>query len=191
MRNIAIILLVVIWPLTLAGQNIKNFSTQNIVNNTYYSLSEHGHEKAVVLIFFSGKCAYSEYYLERIKALNNEFASQGISFALINSNNSDFVPEESETEMKKFAIQQNLSLPYLSDKNKEIKLLFGATRTPEVFVLKPGQNQFNVVYKGAIDDNPQTASDVNHAYLKDNLRNLLNNSAIELNQTRPVGCLIK
>jgi hypothetical protein len=66
-----------------------------------------------------------------------------------------------------------------------------ATRTPEVFVLQPVQNQFKVIYRGAIDDNPQSASDVNHAYLKNTLLNLLNNNKIELNQTRPVGCLIK
>ena len=191
MKRLAILLLIVFSQYAAFGQSIEGFTLPNVVNGTNFSLAKFKADKAIVLIFYSGKCAYVEHYFERIKSINDEFSPKGVKFVLINSNSSAFVAEESVEEMKNFVDKQNLNIPYLADKDKKVKKMLKATRTPEVFVLKPEQNQFRVIYKGAIDDNPQSASDVSHAYLKDTLFNLLNNSKIELNQTRPVGCLIK
>ena len=177
--------------LIVFSQSIDGFSLLNATDGTTFSLSEMKSDKGVVLVFYSGKCAYGEYYLDRIKSLRDEFSSKGIKIILINSNNSDFVQEESIVEMKRFADGHNLNIPYLADKEKKVKNMLKATRTPEVFVLTPAQGKFRIIYKGAIDDNPQSASDVSHAYLKDALLNLLKNKSPNLNQTRPVGCLIK
>ncbi len=191
MKQFVILLLIIFCHFTLFGQTINSFSLPNTVDGSSFSLATYHADKAIVILFISGKCAYTDHYIARIKAINNEFTGKGVKLILINSNNSDFVTEESPEEMKKFAAIHNLNIPYLADKNKTIKKLLQATRTPEVFVLKPTQDQFSVVYKGAIDDNPQSASDVTHAFLSEALVNLLNNNKIKLNQTRPIGCLIK
>jgi peroxiredoxin len=191
MNRLAVLLLIVFSQYATYGQSIEGFTLPNVVNGANFSLSTLKADNAIVLIFYSGKCAYGEHYFERIKSIKDEFSAKGVKFILINSNSSAFVPEESIEEMKKFADIQNLNIPYLADKDKKVKKMLKATRTPEVFVLKPEQNQFRIMYTGAIDDNPQSASDVSHAYLKDTLLNLLNNNKIGLNQTRPVGCLIK
>lgn len=191
MKQLSILLLAIFSHFTGLSQAVTEFSLPNVVDGSIFSLSEAKSEKAIVILFYSGKCAYGDYYLERIISLKNEFSSQGVKFILINSNSSDFVAEESSEEMKKFASNHNLNIPYLTDKEKQVKNMLKATRTPEVFFLKPSKGEFRVIYKGAIDDNPQSASDVSHAYLKDEILNLLNNKAPKLNQTRPVGCLIK
>lgn len=191
MKRLAILLLIVFSQFKALSQSIEGFSLPNTANSTTFSLSTFKADKAIVVIFYSGKCAYVDHYFERITKIIDEFRPKGVKFVLINSNSSAFVSEESVDEMKKFTDRHNLNIPYLADKDKMVKNMLQATRTPEVFLLKPIQNQFLVVYKGAIDDNPQSASDVSHAYLKDALFNLLKNSKIELNQTRPVGCLIK
>jgi peroxiredoxin len=184
-------LLIISCQFTVFAQVINGFTLPNTVDATSFSLSNYRSDMAIVIIFFSSKCAYTEHYIERIKSINNEYLDKGVKLILINSNNSEFVAEESPEEMKNFAARNNLTIPYLADKEKTAKNMLRATRTPEVFILKPTQNQFSVVYKGAIDDNPQSASDVGHAYLTDALINLLNNSNVKLNQTRPIGCLIK
>ena len=191
MRKISILIIVVFCHFIAQAQSIENFSLPNVVDETNFSLSSLKGEKAVVIIFFSGKCAYNEYYLDRILSLQAKFSSQGVRFLLINSNKGDYVEEESLEGMKKFVSTNQISIPYLADKERKVKNTLNASRTPEVFVLKPSQNLFQVVYKGAIDDNPQSASDVSHAYLQETLINLLNKSKIEVNQTRPIGCLIK
>ena len=191
MQRLTILMLIVFSQLAVSGQSIEGFSLPNTVNGTTFSLSTFKADKAIVVFFYSGKCAYVDHYFERITSIIDEFSAKGVKFVLINSNSSAYVAEESVDEMNKFAERNNLNIPYLADKDKLVKNMLKATRTPEVFVLKPDQNQFLVIYKGAIDDNPQSASDVNHAYLQDALFNLLNNNKIELKQTRPVGCLIK
>lgn len=191
MKRITMLLMIVFWQSLSFGQSIEGFSLPNTVNNSDFSLSTYKTDKAVVIIFYSGKCAYIDHYFERIIAIKDEFSAKGVKFILINSNSSAYVPEESVDEMKNFAKKNNLNIPYLADKDKLVKNMLKATRTPEVFVLKPSQGQFRVVYKGAIDDNPQSPSDVSHAYLQDALFNLLNNSKIKFPQIRAVGCLIK
>lgn len=183
--------MIVFWHSMVSGQSIESFSLPNSINDSNFSLSTYKSDKAVVIIFYSGKCAYGDHYFERIISIKDEFSAKGVKFILINANSSAYVPEESLKEMKNFAEKSNLNIPYLADKDKMVKNMLKATRTPEAFVLKPSQGQFSVVYKGAIDDNPQSAGDVSHTYLQDALFNLLNNSKIEFPQTRPVGCLIK
>lgn len=173
------------------GQSIAGFELQDEVGGSIYNLENSRGKKAIVIIFFSNQCAYSRHYVKRIKSLDQKFNRQGVEVVLINSNADTYAPGESPNKMRQFSAENGLSLPYLSDKDKSVKTLFGAKRTPEVFVLQPINNQFNIVYRGAIDDNPQVESDINHHYLDDAVVSLLSGNSIELKSTRPVGCLIK
>ena len=172
MIRLVTILLVLAYSSGMA-QTIAGFTGLDVKTDKDFSLSEYKYSKAIIVIFNSNKCAYSDYYLERIKSLITEYNGNEIRFVMVNSNNSDFVPEESKKGMKEFLAKHKLSIPYISDKDKKIKALLKATRTPEVVLLKPILDRFQIVYQGAIDDNPQSESDVNHAYLKESLLSLL------------------
>ena len=67
----------------------------------------------------------------------------------------------------------------------------GATKTPQVFLLKNNGGNFSLVYSGAIDDNPQVQGDVHKSYLKDAIDIMLTNQKIETPEVRPVGCTIR
>ena len=60
------LLSIVFTQYTGFGQSIEDFTLPNVVNGTNFSLSTFKAEKAIVLIFYSGKCAYGEHYFERI-----------------------------------------------------------------------------------------------------------------------------
>jgi len=173
------------------GQSISNFELLDVISGTQFKLSDLQNKKAVVVIFFSNKCAYAIHYVDRINHLQQKFDGRGVEFVLINSNTEDFTPEESAEKMKKTAATYQLTLPYLSDKEQVVQDLLGAKRTPEVFMLKPEANGFRLVYHGAIDDNPQIETDVYHHYLNDAVLSLLSGNPIKTNNNRPVGCLIK
>lgn len=191
LKILFILIITVAGQYSVYGQSISSFTLPNVSSGTEFSLTSFSNEKAIVLVFYSGKCAYGEYYLDRIKSLLNEYSSKSIKFVFINSNDNAFVHEESNARMKEFVSLNNLNIPYLADKDKVVKNLLYATRTPEAFILTPEKDKFRIVYQGAIDDSPQLASDVGHAYLRDNIILLLNNNKILVNQTRPIGCLIK
>jgi hypothetical protein len=48
-----------------------------------------------------------------------------------------------------------------------------------------------LAYKGAIDDNYNSADDVKQAYLKEAILNLSAGKEIAVTETKPVGCSIK
>ena len=69
--------------------------------------------------------------------------------------------------------------------------MFGAKKTPEAYLLKPNGQKFSVVYKGAIDDNPQNPSDIGEAFLKNAIEIVIKGESINHMKSRPVGCMIK
>jgi hypothetical protein len=93
--------------------------------------------------------------------------------------------------MKRKAKELGLNVPYLVDKEQKLMRQLGATKTPQVFLLKNNNGKFSVVFNGAIDDNPQVAADVRHAYLEDAIDIMLTNQQIETPEVRPVGCTIR
>lgn len=173
------------------SKSISNFSLLNTVDNNQLSLSNFQNKKGVVIIFTSNFCPYSKLYEERIEALANEFSGKGVQFILINPNNPMASKDDSIEEMAKQAREKGFSFPYLADKDQQVANSLGATKTPEVYLLKPVSGSFSIVYSGAIDDNPQVPGDVNKAYLKEAINNHLSGKPIAKAFERPTGCMIK
>ncbi len=173
------------------GAAAPDFSLTDAVSGNTVSLGDFKSQKAVVLVFTSNYCPYSRLYERRISDLVQQYKGKGVAFVLINSNDADQHLEESEASMKEKVEDWNTEVPYLSDKQQLAAKKYGATKTPEVYVLTPRAGNFTVFYAGAIDDNPQIAEDVNQAYLKDALDSALNGKTLVVKSKRPVGCMIK
>jgi len=179
-------------PYTL-GDKVEEFSLVNAVNNKRVSLSDYATQKGVVIIFSSHSCPYSKLYEDRIIQLANDFEQHNIKFILINPNCAiRGSAEESKEAMAKRAAEKNYSFPYLIDDNAtNLQARFEASRTPECFVLKNIDGHFIIHYHGAIDDNPQIASDVSYNYLKEALTCLAHDKALRVNEKKAIGCMIK
>lgn len=180
------------FPGYQTGNRIDNFTLTNTVTNQPVSLSDFAREKGVVIIFTSNYCPYAKLYEGRITALASEFDGQGMKFLLINSNTSADDVEDTVEEMAKYAREKGWRIPYLADKEHKVSQMFGATKTPEAFVLQnTGNGAFILKYRGAIDDNPQVASAVSTSYLRDAVAAVLNKKNLGLVEKRPTGCMIK
>jgi peroxiredoxin len=173
------------------GDKIDDFSLSNAVNNNKVSLSDFAKSKAIVLVFTSNDCPYAKLYENRLGEINKAFEEKNVKILLINPNNPKASLEDSPDAMAKKAADKAYPFPYLIDSRQSVSNLFGATKTPEVFVLKNINGNFILKYKGAIDDNPQTETDVNHAYLKDVLISIVNDASAAVQETRATGCVIK
>ena len=191
MKLIATIFILSLSTYFCEAQLIQPFSLVNVNNGQKVNLTSLAGENGTVVIFHSSKCAYSNYYLDRIKRLYNEYSTKGIALILINSNSSKLVIEESFDNMAKYSKANDLQMPYLADKESIAQKALRATRSPEAFLLTAENGGFRVVYKGAIDDSPQAIGDINHSYLSEAILSLLNKSTATVHQTRAVGCLIK
>ena len=174
----------------LLGDKVISFTLTNATDNTKISLADYSQSKGVVVVFTNNSCPYSKLYESRILGLAAEFQSKDIRFILINALPNSQYPEDQPMGMASRAKQNSYPFPYLVDADGSISKKFGATKSPESFLLKNINGSFVLYYKGAIDDNPQTANDVSSFYLKDAVYSLLNNTPIKVSERRASGCMI-
>ena len=172
-------------------RKVENFSLPDAVSGQQVSLADFQNRKAVVVLFTSNFCPYSKLYEDRFSALVKAYAGQDVAFIMINPNDPAESKDDSMEAMKAKAQSWGLNIPYLADKDQRVASQFGASKTPEVFVLSNKPNRFAVAYSGALDDNPQVAQDVSQNYLQQAIDAVLKSKIINTPNKRPVGCMIK
>ena len=172
----------------LLGQYAPDFElpgTDGAIHHLARYLDRH---RAIAVVFICNHCPYVKLYLDRLKQIQAEFQSQGVTLIGINPNDEKQFPEDGYEKMQGFAIEHQLNFLYLRDLNQDVAQAFKALKTPHVFLL----DQKGIVrYAGAIDDNAQTPSAVKVPHLKNAIAALLNHQAIVPASTVPVGCSIK
>lgn len=174
-------------PMALQAQQIENFSLVNVINNETVSPATYPACEGLVIIFTSNTCPYDEYYRSRISALSVAFQDR-VPVLLVNAG-----PDAADApeRMAEKARQWRLNVPYLADKDQTLMKTLDARKSPEAFLLKNQGGKFTVVYRGAIDDNPQVEADVRHNYLRDAIDIMLAKQQIGTEEVRPVGCNLK
>ena len=154
------------------------------VDGKTHSLADLKQSKAVVLIFTCNSCPYAVAYEQRIIALTKQFATRDVAVVAVNVNK---VPEDNFDAMKARAASQSFNFPYLYDETQQIAGDYGATYTPEFFVL---DSQRKIAYMGALDDSP-AADKVQQQYVAAALTALLDGQHPQVTETVAIGCLIR
>ena len=127
----------------LLGRQIPNFVLPSITGREI-ALADYPEGDFLVVVFLGTECPIGNSYIPQLNALNQKYLKQKVKFAVINSNLSD-----TAEEIKKHALNYKLRLPVLIDKEQVALDIFGATRTPEAFIL---DRRRNIRYVGRIDD---------------------------------------
>lgn len=175
-------------PSVVFGQNIlqpgakaPNFSIPDYEGRVY-SLSKSAAKNGVVVMFVSTQCPVSNAYNSRIIKLAEQAKQSNLDFVAINSN-----ATESLDDIRRYVVEKGLKFPVLKDENNVVADLFGATVTPEVFLIDKNQT---VRYHGGID-NDQREAKVTERYLEDAIKAYVGGGQIQPNEVRPKGCVIK
>ncbi len=169
------------------GDVAADFSLKNI-DNKMVSLSDYEEANGFIIIFTCNHCPFAVKYEDRIIALHNEMAQLGWPVIAINPNNPETVPADDFSSMKQRATQKGFTFPYLMDEAQKIYPLFGATKTPHVFLLDADRV---VKYIGAIDDNYAKPEEVTIDYIRAAIEAITNGGDPEPNFTKAIGCSIK
>ena len=125
------------------GKKIEGFSLHDF-RGKVHSLSDYQDSKAVAVAFIGVECPLAKLYGPRLEQLAAEFADQGVTILAIDSNRQDSI-----TDLTAFATQNKLTFPILKDPDNQVADLFGANRTPEVYLLDADGV---IQYYGRIDD---------------------------------------
>ena len=171
------------------GGSVAEFKLQNAKGGTV-SLSDYKDKKGVIVVFTCNHCPFAKAYEERIIALDKKYAALNFPVVAINSNDASDYEDESMENMKKRATEKGYTFPYLQDATQAVAKAFGATRTPQVFVLRNENAKFTVQYIGTIDDNYQDPAGVTKRYVEDAVNNILAGKPVVVTQTKAVGCAI-
>ena len=165
-----------------SGKKIEPFQL-NDIHQRQWKLD--ASNKLTVAAFLGVECPLAKLYASRLQDIGSEFGNSKIQVIGINANQQDALGE-----MQHFARKFNIDYPLLKDPGNKIADAFGATRTPEVFLL---DQDLNVVYQGAIDDQYHYGVQKTKAsehYLRDAIEQSLAGEPVQRPYTTPVGCII-
>ena len=140
-----------------------------------------------VVVFTCNHCPYALAWHERLMDVARDYAGQGVRVLAINSNDSERYPRDSFEAMQARTRDEDWPAPYLHDESQEVARSYGATVTPDVFVL---DSERRLRYRGAPDadyDDPSQRA----AWLREALDDLLAGHDVSRPETEPVGCSIK
>jgi thioredoxin-related protein len=158
------------------------------VNGYSYSLKSISEKNGLVVIFTSNTCPFVIKWEDRYTLVEELAKKNNLGLVYINSNYKKRKGDDSYENMQKHAKKYNYRVPYLLDTESKLANSFGAKTTPHVFMFN---KEFQLVYKGAIDDNYENINKVKKFFLKDAIEQLAKGKKIKVNETDPVGCSIK
>lgn len=167
------------------GEKVPDFSLVDVRTGKEVALNQVSGPSGVALIFVATECPYSNAFNQVMAGLAKEYRAHGITVVGINSNKS-----EPLDDVKQHADSKGLDFIVLKDEGR-IAEQFGATRTPEVFLL---DKEMVVRYHGAIGNSKMPTTKAEQAKA-DDLRPALDAVAkgapVQVAETKAFGCTIK
>ncbi len=145
-------------------------------------------ENGLMVIFTCNTCPFVEAWVDRYPVVQRMAEKRDVYTVLLNSNTAKRDQGDSMEDMKRFGKKHHPGIPYLFDAKNKTADAFGAKTTPHVFLFN---EEFRLVYRGAIDDNYKDAEQVEAFYVKDALKAMVEGKEIDPATTEAKGCSIK
>ena len=150
-----------------------------------HKLSDLADRKLVVVAFLGTECPLAKLYAGRLQAIADDYAGQGVAVLGVDANRQD-----SLRELAAYVHRHEIKYPLLKDQANRVADLFGAERTPQVFVLDETRT---IRYAGRIDDQYVVGIVRDHADRQDlriALDELLAGKPVSQPVTKALGCII-
>ena len=158
------------------------------VSGKMVSLQELAGENGLLVNFSCNTCPWVGKWEDRYNHIAKLAEENGIGVVALNPNAGYRDQGESMQDMQDRAQKSNYQFVYALDEGAKLASAFGATRTPHIFLFN---SDMELVYRGAIDDNAESAAEVEQPYLKNAIKDLAASTEIEPKTTNSLGCTIK
>jgi len=168
--------------LPLGDVQMEDISGRNL------SLNEVKGDNGLLVIFSCNTCPWVIKWEDRYPVVQELATVNDIGIILLNPNEDYRDKGDGIEDMILHAEKAGYNLPYVLDKNHRVADAFGASRTPHVYLFNA---EDKLVYVGAIDDNANSAADVEEFYIEDAIEQLSEGQAITRSSTKSIGCTIK
>jgi hypothetical protein len=189
---LALALLMPAAPAFVVGQPAPDF-TGTDSNGVKHTLSEHK-GKTVVLEWTNPLCPFvvKHYESKNMQTLQKEATAEGVIWLTVASSAEGKEGYMSPADTNKYMTEQgSAATAWILDPSGDIGHLYGATATPNMFVIDP---EGTLVYAGAIDDNdsfkPETIKGAKN-YVREAMKAVKDGKKVEVASSKPYGCGIK
>lgn len=151
-----------------------------------YSLDDFKSADVLVIVFTCNSCPYAVDYEDRLIELAKRAATKDAKFKVV-AVNVNLIKEDRLPAMKARAAEKHFNFPYLFDETQETAKAYGATFTPEFFVLN---RERKLIYMGAMDDNTDAAK-VKRRYVQEAIDASLAGKPVDVEETVAIGCRVR
>ncbi len=164
------------------GDKAPSFKDLPTADGKTLSMADLKDQKVIVVVFTCNHCPVAKAYSKRMQAFATEYAKKGVTLVAVSVSK-----EEDDTlpKMAEFAKANGLTYPYVQDPTQGIGKAFGATATPQTFVLGPDRK---VRYMGAWDDTWRETEAPEETYVRDAVDALLAGKSPAVTEKRQFGC---
>ncbi|MBK5273056.1 MAG: redoxin domain-containing protein [Bacteroidia bacterium] len=145
-------------------------------------------KNGLLVMFSCNTCPIVKRYQSRTIEVCRYAAKNDIGVILLNSNEAFRNNGDSFSDMKDYAKDQHYDFSYVVDKNSAMADVFGANRTPELYLFNKDKI---LVYHGAIDDNANSPGEATRKHAILAIDEMALGKEISIKETRSVGCSIK
>ena len=141
-------------------------------------------DQVVVVVFLANHCPVVQAYEDRLIDFVSDYKDKGVKVVglCVNDLDSDRLPQ-----IKNYMKEKGSNYVYGYDESQAIGHAYGATNTPQFFVLDKDRT---LKYLGAMDDSQNEAA-VKKTYLRDAVDAVLKGDSPEVSETQPKGCGVK
>ena len=138
-------------------------------------------EPIVVVVFLANHCPVVRAYEDRVIDSTKDYKGKGVKVVgfAVSQAEGDKLPG-----IKDYMKENKSNYTYGYDESQAIGKAYGATNTPQFFVL---DKERKIRYTGAMDDS-QREDKVTKTYLRDAVDAVLKGESVAVEETRPVGC---
>jgi hypothetical protein len=169
-------------PLPKAEVKMKDISGADV------SFTDAMKKNGLLVMFSCNTCPVVKRYQSRSNEVCKYAMDKQVGVILLNSNEAYRDNGDSYDDMKDYAKANGYTWNYVLDNNSSMADVFGANRTPEIFLFN---GDGKLVYHGAIDDNSDSPDGVTRKHAIIAIDEIVAGKEVSMKETRSVGCTIK
>jgi peroxiredoxin len=171
------------------GEVAPDFDLDGADGETY-SLDDFADGEAVLLVFTCNHCPYAVAKFDELNDLADRY--DDVAVVGVNPNDAAEYPEDSFDTMVEYVEEGQIAYDaYLRDETQAVAQAYGATCTPDPFLLGRADGEFRLVYHGRLDDAMNPDDEPTDREMKGIIDRYLAGEAIDDEFKPSRGCSIK
>ena len=171
------------------GTKAPDFTLPDVVSGREVSLGDFDGTRGLLVMFICNHCPYVQHVRDELARFGMDYQDDDLGIVAISANDADQYPDDGPDAMRKEALRNGYTFPYLFDADQTVASAYTAMCTPDFFLFDADRE---LVYRGRFDDSrPNSVTAVTGADLRAAVDAVLSGQPVSADQWPSMGCSIK